>query len=79
MIFLYTNKFTYHSCDDGRITLKRTEDNVCQLTIRNPQEDDNGEWKFTIQSGQNKTLQKYSHNIIVRENSMSKILTIKSF
>ena len=79
MIFLYPNKFTYHSCDDSRIILKRTEDNVCQLNIKNPQEDDNGEWKFTIQSGQNKTIQKYTHNIVVRETSMCKILMIKIF
>ena len=74
MIYLHPNNFTCNSWDDDRLLLKRTKDNLCQLTIKNPQEDDNGEWKFTIQSGQNKTLYKYSHNIVVRETSTCNFL-----
>ena len=79
MRFVKLDNFTINSADDSRIILQRRNGNLCQLTIKNPQEDDNGEWKFTIQSGLNKTLHKYSHNIIVRETSTYNILIIIRF
>ena len=64
----------FHICsfnlseDNGRISLSTPNNKSCQLTIKGIKFEDNGEWIFSLQFQQNKTIKKNSHHILVRHN-----------
>ena len=70
--------FDFHIChlycshnvseDNGRISLSTPNNKSCQLTIKEIRFEDNGEWIFSLQFQQNKTIKKNSHHILVRHN-----------
>ena len=63
------------SAENERIVLDIKNGRSCKLIIKEVEMQDQGEWKFFIETkqGQNKTMKKYFHNVAMRHNGKSPV------
>ena len=73
---IYSKKINNFSEDGGRIVLSKEENRSCKLIVKSVETDDSVEWKFSIQSQQNRTIKINSHHVEVRYNGKYSISSL---
>ena len=73
IVFLSNTYFTIkiiYRYNNDRMLLQMSDNQTCQLTIKEIQFKDDGEWHFSIHNQLNKTIKANIHNISVHQNGL---------